>query len=121
MIKRIALLAVISIGLYQTWHQYGHLLNNNAPLTAEESYVNVYGRDTCAHTRKTLEQLSDAGVKHRYFVVDEEPVADRLHTVMKASGIATHRYDLPVVDVSGELMVRPQHTEILSRYQSYSL
>ena len=44
-------------------------------------------------------------------------MADLLHSRMQASGISTARYDLPVIDVNGQLMVRPELDVVLGRYK----
>jgi len=81
------------------------------------SYIAVYGRSTCGFTQKMRKGLAERRINHHYLIVDDKQVADRLHKRMTASGISTRRYNLPVVDVSGKLYVRPTLEKVLSEYR----
>ena len=87
------------------------------PLFAEP-YVAVYGRSSCGWTQSLLKKLADTNTNVHYFVVDERPVADSLHSRMEEAGIDTRRYNLPVVDINGELSIRPKLNAVLSNYQA---
>lgn len=83
-------------------------------------YVSVYGRVSCGVTKRMMKDLDSAGVTYRYFSVDDKESADDLHARMKASGISTRQYNLPVVDVGGDISVRPKSKEVLKnmRYRN---
>lgn len=80
-------------------------------------YIVVYGRNTCGFTQKMRKGLAANGVSHHYLIVDDKQVADVLHKRMTASSISTRRYNLPVVDVSGKLYVRPTLERVLTEYR----
>ncbi|GAB1259009.1 hypothetical protein NBRC116494_35110 [Aurantivibrio plasticivorans] len=84
----------------------------------DEPYVAVYGRDSCSVTQKMLAELRDAGIKYEYFVVDDEATADKLHSRMEAADLSTRRYNLPVVDTNGSLVVRPTLDYVISTYNA---
>ncbi len=63
-----------------------------------------------------LADLNSAGVDYHYFHIDDKAIAKDLHARMQASNISTRRYNLPVVDVSGEISVRPKSTNVLKTY-----
>ena len=79
-------------------------------------YISVYGRDSCGFTKRMLADLDSAGIEYHYFSVDDKNISDDLHARMEASGISTRRYNLPVVDVSGDISVRPKSKEVLKEY-----
>lgn len=56
-------------------------------------------------------------MNYQYFVVDQPSVANLLHSRMEASGISTARYNLPVIDVNGDLMVRPELDTVMALYK----
>lgn len=76
-------------------------------------YVVVYGREACGYTRRMRKALTEAGVKFEYQVVDDPAVASVLHDRMIRSGIDVEHYYLPVVDVSGEISVRPDAIDVI--------
>jgi hypothetical protein len=63
-------------------------------------------------------ELNSAGIKYHYFSVDDNDAADELHLRMKASGISTRRYNLPVVDVNGDISIRPKAKYVLRDFTS---
>ena len=76
-------------------------------------YVAVYGRNNCGVTQAMLKTLRQQGIQYEYHLVDEPQVADLLHSRMESSGLSTRRYNLPVVDVSGTISVRPSPEQVL--------
>lgn len=111
--KILLLLLIIGAGA-QFWQQYGHRFALS--VDASRPYVVVYGRDSCGYTSRMREFLREQGVPFEYRVVDESPVADHLHAQMRAAGISTRRYNLPVVDVAGYISVRPEPAEVVAAY-----
>ncbi|MBA4502537.1 hypothetical protein [Marinobacterium marinum] len=114
-VNKIILFAIIAFGSFQLWEK--HRGNEIKPLY-EEPYVAVYGRDSCSITRKMVADLAASGIKYEYFVVDEKATADVLHSRMEAAGIATRRYDLPVVDTNGSIQVRPAFYDVVKQYNA---
>lgn len=111
--KQILVLAVLIAAAHQLWQL--HLANRSEP-EIPSSYVVVYGRDSCGYTSKLRRYLTESGVPFQYRVVDQKPVADDLHERMNRAGISTRRYNLPVVDVSGELLIRPEPASVVRDY-----
>ena len=112
--KNIILIAIVCLGGFQAWQKY---VNLPEPIFSEP-YVVVYGRDACSITRQMISALQDEGVNYHYFIIDEADVTRFIHDRMQASGISTRRYDLPVVDVNGDISVRPKLKDVLSEYRS---
>lgn len=112
--KNILLIAFLAFAGYQGWGMY----QANAPIEplSDESYVIVYGRDTCGWTRQALEKLAQSDVNYKYYKVDDQKVADHLHSRMRDANIPTGRYNLPVVDVNGTISVRPDMDDVLVSY-----
>lgn len=108
--NKLILIAALAVGMYQLlqWYQSSRPMPEmSAP------YVVVYGRDSCGYTSKLRRYLTERGVPFHYRVVDEKPVADDLHARMNRAGISTRRYNLPVVDVSGVLSIRPEPVSVV--------
>ncbi|MFA0812924.1 glutaredoxin family protein [Microbulbifer epialgicus] len=84
---------------------------------SQRPYVAVYGRNSCGYTMRTIAELENAGIKYTYYKIDERTVADSIHKKMTDYGLSTRRYLLPVVDVNGEITIRPELSEILKGYQ----
>jgi len=112
---RLIYLAVIVAAAYQGWSHY--LQMRGVEPLYPESYVAVYGRNSCGWTQKMLRDLKQSNVNYKYFSVDDKAEAQRLHSRMQQSGIDTKRYFLPVVDVNGHISVRPESEIVISDYQ----
>lgn len=112
--KKIIILAVLAYGSFQIWDRYSH----PAIPIFDEPYIAVYGRNSCSFTKKMLKELESEGVNYHYFIVDDDSVSSDLWPRMESSGISTRRYNLPVVDVNGNISVRPSFKEVLSEYRS---
>lgn len=111
--SRLILIAALAFGSYELWQWY----QTSRPIPEMSApYVVVYGRDSCGYTSKLRRYLTERGVPFHYRVVDEKLVADDLHERMNRAGISTRRYNLPVVDVSGTLSIRPEPVSVVQGY-----
>ncbi len=61
-----------------------------------------------------LAYMAKNGIDYTYLDIDEKAISSNLHKRMKSQKISTRRYNLPVLDFSGELSVRPDKTKILA-------
>ena len=92
-----------------------------SPYTLDEKnaylqpYTTVYGRDSCSVTNQTLAYMNENNIEYIYRSVDDESTVTELHRRMEKQDISTRRYNLPVVDFSGELMVRPNKKSIIDK------
>lgn len=111
--KNLIILLVIATGIYQFWYKSS---DSSQHPKFEGEYISVYGRNTCSFTKQMLADLDSSGITYHYFNVDDKAIADDLHARMTASGISTRRYNLPVVDVSGDLSIRPKSKDVLADY-----
>ena len=118
--KKILILLIFAGAGYQGWNKCSPILTKPEPLY-DAPYIIVYGRNSCGHTQNTLKELKKAGVPFEYQIVDDRSVADKLHSRMDKSGIDTRRYNLPVVDVSNNISIRPATASILEAYNSSSI
>ena len=114
--KKLLLIALVVFAGYKSVEKS----NQSQPLEplADVPYVAVYGRDRCGFTNRMLKNLKSANVNHQYHIIDEPLVADSIHSRMRSSGISTKRYNLPVVDVNGEISIRPDFEEVISTYNA---
>lgn len=118
--KSILILLVLIGAGYQGWVKLYPVFMKADPLY-DDPYVVVYGRNACGHTQNTLKELKKAGIPFEYQIVDDRSVADRLHARMQSSGIDTRRYNLPVVDVSNDISIRPTTAAILDAFDNSSI
>jgi len=91
-------------------------LDKNNEALYEKPYVLVYGRDRCGWTQKYLKDLEAEEIEPIYEIVDKQEVSIELHTRMEKAGLSTRRYGLPVIDVNGQLFIRPDLETILLIY-----
>lgn len=113
--KRLLFWGLVLIVAYQGWQKFR---SHDATLAYDPGspYVIVYGRDSCGFTSQMRLALAREKIDFDYRVVDEAAVADRLHWKMERLGISTLRYDLPVVEVNGKLLVRPDINQVMHSY-----
>ena len=114
--QKLLVITIIIILSYQGWIKYSAAAQKSLPLY-EDPYIVVYGRNTCGFTQQTIKDLTLAGIPFEYQNIDEKPVADLLHSRMRSSGINTRRYNLPVVDVSNEISIRPKSEVVIKGYK----
>jgi len=112
--KNLLLLGLIVFGGMQVWEKIG---GHEQPIY-DEPYIAVYGRNSCGFTKNMISSLKASGVNYHYFIVDDQDVANSLHSRMNLSGISTKRYNLPVVDTNGLLQVRPKFQDVLAKYNA---
>ena len=55
---------------------------------------------------------------HYFKTLEDQAVRDELYPRMKASGLKTNGFKLPVVDVNGYVLIRPSVIEVEEKYQS---
>ncbi len=110
--KNIIIIAIVFFGGFQMWERYG---NSPVPIF-DEPYVAVYGRNSCGFTKRMISGLESEGINYHYFIIDDKSIASDLHSRMESVGISTRRYNLPVVDVNGDISVRPKLKDVLSDF-----
>jgi glutaredoxin len=115
----ILIFALVYVGYfaYQKFDAYQH----QHPEHGSEPYIAIYGRDRCGYTTKLRKYLEGAGIDYEYYSVDDRSSADHLHEKMNGAGISTRRYNLPVVDMSGEISIRPNPQDVVEEYTSAPL
>jgi glutaredoxin len=116
--KKFLIAALIILVAYHAWQTF-----SNRPSRLEslykEPYVVVYGRDSCSFTQNLLKELRDRDIKYIYENVDDEGVEDKLHPRMEKAGLDTKKYLLPVIEVNGEMFIRPKLEIVLVLYRTY--
>ena len=108
--KKLLLLIFIVFCLVKGWQDFGPISKVTPLFTG--SYVAVYGSDSCGFNKRMVKKLQLSQVNYHYFNVDDNVVAEQLHNSMQQAGIHTKRYNLPVVDVNGDLSVRPKFSQV---------
>lgn len=115
--KILIVVALIALCGYVGWSRFGTPLRGEPEALRESPYVIVYGRDRCGITQAMRSDLQRSGVPFEYKSVDDPGVGDELHPRMEAAGLNTSRYGLPVVDVNGEMIIRPKPRAIAEKYR----
>lgn len=103
--KNLILVALLVLGGYQFYNQIN--LGKVEP-EYDYSYVVIYGRDSCGWTSQMRKNLTAQGIEFKYRKIDDSVVANHIHQRMNSSGIDTRYYLLPVVEVNGNIQVRPE-------------
>ncbi len=114
-VKLLLLIAVVAGGLYH-WGGLPSLFSMGPGPLRDSPYVMVYGRDNCGITKRMLADLGRAGIPYTYKIVDDTAVKEELHPRMKAAGLNTRKYGLPVVDVNGKMMMSPKSEVVAQKY-----
>lgn len=117
LVKRLVLGLVVLLGLYQAWGKLGPR-NEVLAHVPGSPYLVVYGRDSCGYTGQMRTELARQGMAFSYRQVDNGAVADELHDKMHQLGLNTAYYELPVVEVNGHLLVRPELDRLLQVYRN---
>jgi len=118
--KKPILLALLVLATLQVWETFKPSASAPQPLL-ETPYVVVYGRNSCNITQNMLRTLKNNSINYHYYVVDKPDIAQSLHSRMQTAGLDTSHYNLPVVDVSGKIMIRPAADRVMAlrRSQKY--
>ncbi len=114
-VKLLLLIAVVAGALYH-WGGVPSLFSMGPEPLRDSPYVMVYGRDACGITKRMLADLGRAGIPYTYKIVDDPAVKEELHPRMKTARLNTRKYGLPVVDVNGEMMMRPKSEVVAQKY-----
>ncbi len=114
-VKLLFLVAVIAAAFYR-WGELPSFFSMGPGPLRDSPYVMVYGRDACGITNRMRADLSLAGIPYTYKIVDDPAVKEELHPRMKAAGLNTRKYGLPVVDVNGEMMTHPKSDVVAQKY-----
>ncbi len=114
--KKIIILIVIVIGGYYFWNNYMVHSSKLEPLY-DGAYIVVYGRDSCGWTQKYRKELGDMHIYYVYKSVDDKNAADELHKRMAKAGLDTSHYNLPVIDVNANILIRPEMGKVLAAYK----
>jgi hypothetical protein len=80
-------------------------------------YVVVYGRKSCGLTTGMLEGLEAREVPYIFKSIDDRAVQEEVYPRMKAAGLNTRRFMLPVVDVSGRMLLDARAPAVAERYR----
>ena len=84
----------------------------NKPAYVGASYITVYGRESCGNTKRMVKYLREQSLPFQYLSVDDKKIADQLHSDMRAAGLSTASYYLPVVEVNKKLFINPEAQKI---------
>ena len=112
--------------IYAGWQQLGSpaqpstrtFVAGNYSSGASGPVVTVYGRESCGYTQKMLNALKSQKVPFNFLIVDEEPHKTYVDKGMKSLNLPPGSYNLPMVDVKGELFVSAPPETILAAYRA---
>jgi hypothetical protein len=115
--KTLIVIALVALVGYLGWSRLDLPSRGGPDSLGRSPHVIVYGRERCGITQRTRSELQRAGVPFEYKSVDHPGVGDELHPRMEAAGLDTRRYGLPVVEVNGEMLIRPKPAAIAEKYR----
>lgn len=81
----------------------------------QKPYIVVYGKAACGYCNALRKDLEARNVAYVWKSVEEQAVLLELGPRMKKAGLETSRFNLPVVDVNAELMIRPESAVVLAK------
>jgi hypothetical protein len=114
-VKLLFLLALVC-AVFVGWSKLPTLLSSGPEPLEDSPYVTVYGRNRCGLTKRMLSDLNGSGTPYTYKIIDDPAVKKELKPRMEQAGLKTRRYGLPVVDVNGEMMIRPKSDVVAKKY-----
>jgi len=85
---------------------------------ADGRYVVVYGRDGCSLTAALRNELDNTGVNYSFKDVDVKEINEDLYARMRGARLDVSNFGLPVVDVNGNIAIRPGLQDVLSVYKA---
>jgi glutaredoxin len=115
------LLVLLALGLaYGAWRYYFQQPKPAAGPLTQCSYVALYGTDTCGICVGYREDLRKMGIPFRDYDLNNPSVRDELYPRMRKAGFNTNSFALPVIDVNGKIIIRPDLTTVEKLYRSPS-
>ena len=114
--KKLLIVAVLLISGFFYWQN--NLRTNQIEALYDKPYIVVYGRDSCGWSQEYLRDLKSEGLKVIYKNIDQKGINGELHPRMEKAGLDTRRYNLPVIDVSGQMFIRPELDIVLNTYRN---
>jgi hypothetical protein len=114
-VKLLLFLAIIW-AVFVGWSKLPSLLSTGPEPLQDSPYVTVYGRDRCGLTKRMLSDLNKSGTSYTYKIIDDPAVDKELRPRMKEAGLKARGFGLPVVDVNGEMMIRPRSDVVAKKY-----
>lgn len=121
--KKVLLALLLAVGVYAWYDRPAVTTPVAIPaqpvfiIDEHASYISVYGRQSCQFTRTMLTNLEVAKLDYRFFDLNEPAVVQALHAHMRRKGVSPDYYLLPVVDVRGKVLTRPDFAEVSQRYR----
>lgn len=90
-----------------------------AIVESSRNSVLVYGRDGCGYTRQMLASLQGRNIPVTYVDLDLPHASSAFHERFDGTGLAGPRgYALPVVEVDGEVSMRPTPDVVAYHFQT---
>ena len=80
-------------------------------------YVIVYGKEQCSICHELKEGLDRVGIAYDYKDISDARVRDQVYSRLQRTGLATKKLLIPVVDVSGNIAIRPSAQEVEELYK----
>ena len=114
--KNLLIIAIVVSLSFLAWQKFSS--DNQIEALYDEPYIVVYGKENCGWTQKYLNDLRRDGIDPIFESVNNREISDELYDRMKKAGLKTRRYNLPVIDVNGHILIRPEFSTILSEYGS---
>ncbi|GAB4195257.1 MAG: hypothetical protein Tsb002_27560 [Wenzhouxiangellaceae bacterium] len=87
-------------------------------IAPDEELMIVYGRDSCAHTTLLRNKLEQNQIEYTYANIDKPLIDIEMWIKLGVLSGRTAAARLPVVEYQGEIVERPDRSELVARYVS---
>ncbi len=127
MSRNVVLTAMALLGIFGAWQHFSGKIEQASQgpgkasvLTASsKGAVLVYGRDNCTYTQRTLASLRAKDIPVMYINIDYADASRTFHEKFDGTSLAGDRgYALPVVELDGNVSMRPNPDTVASQFRS---
>ncbi len=106
---------VLALG-YAAWHFM--LRPKRVEPLVPRSYVALYGTATCGVCARYRQDLGKMGIPYMDYDLNNPGTQDQLYPRMRKAGLSTESFSLPVIDVNGKILIRPELETVEKLYRT---
>jgi hypothetical protein len=114
--KKLLYVVLVLALAYAAWH-FMLRPKQVAPLV-QRSYVALYGTDTCGVCASYRRDFGKMGIPYMDYDITNSSVQDQLYPRMRKVGLSTESFSLPVIDVNGRILIRPELDTVEKLYRT---
>ncbi|WP_026317959.1 thioredoxin domain-containing protein [Algicola sagamiensis] len=113
-------LTVLGFIVYQVYFDKNNMGFVSAAPLYSGKYVEVYGKKDDIATEAMMRYLDDAGVNFNYVRLEKQENWEFISKRLKNAGDERHHWDLPIVDINGQITTNPDPDKIIVKYLNAS-